>query len=130
MSETTLPFAAFCVAAGLPAPLAEYRFARPRRFAFDWAWPDRGIALEVEGAVFGRGPKCPACGRRRVGGHSSIERIKTDMEKYNLAALRGWRVLRCTAEEFNRGDAVALVRRAFEGDEAAPPAPKRAAYLE
>ena len=99
---------------GLPAgAVAEFRFHRERKFRFDWAWPDRLVALEIEGGVYGRGKPCPTCGRRAVAGHSSIERLKTDMSKYNLAALAGWRVLRVTPQQFESGEAGRLVRLAL-----------------
>jgi hypothetical protein len=99
---------------GLPAgAVAEFRFHRQRKFCFDWAWPSRLVALEIEGGLYGRGKRCPACGRRAVAGHSSIERLKTDMEKYNLAALAGWRVLRVTPQQFESGEAGRLVRLAL-----------------
>lgn len=106
-------FPALCAARGLPRPVPEYRFAPPRRFAFDWAWPAHKLALEIEGGIYGRGEKCVYCGQRRVAGHTSIERLKSDLEKYNLAAIMGYRLLRCTVREFERGDALALVGLAF-----------------
>jgi hypothetical protein len=33
--------------AGLPDPVEEYRFAPPRRWRFDLAWPERMLAVEV-----------------------------------------------------------------------------------
>jgi hypothetical protein len=99
---------------GLPeGAVAEFRFHRQRKFCFDWAWPARLVALEIEGGLFGRGKRCPTCGRRAVAGHSSIERIKTDMEKYNLASLAGWRILRATPQQFESGEAGRLVRLAL-----------------
>jgi hypothetical protein len=35
-----------CAWAGLPVPVAEYHFARPRRWRFDWAWPERKVAVD------------------------------------------------------------------------------------
>lgn len=82
----------------LPRPEREFRFAKPRLWRFDWAWLDRKVALEVEGGFYGRGKPCPVCGRRKVAGHTSIQRLLTDSEKYNEAAARGWRVIRCTPD--------------------------------
>src|ERR1041385_1632066 len=36
----------------LPKPTTEYRFAPPRRWRFDFAWPEGRLALEVEGGSF------------------------------------------------------------------------------
>lgn len=66
-------------------PVTEYRFARPRRWRFDFAWPDLRIAVEIEGGVYTRGRHV------RPGGYQG------DIEKYNAAVLAGWRVLRYTA---------------------------------
>ena len=39
----------------LPEPEREYRFAPPRRWRFDFAWPAAMLALEVEGGVWSTG---------------------------------------------------------------------------
>jgi hypothetical protein len=36
------------------------------------------------------------------------------MEKYSEAAIRGWRVLRCTPQQVADGTALSLVERALE----------------
>lgn len=72
--------------AGLPEPEREYRFAPPRRWRFDFAWPERRVAVEVEGGGWVRGR------HHRPGGFTK------DCEKYNAAVLRGWRVLRYTGD--------------------------------
>jgi hypothetical protein len=42
-------------ATGLPAPVREFYFAKPRRFRADFAWPERMVLAEVEGGdVVGR----------------------------------------------------------------------------
>lgn len=94
--------------------VAEYRFHPTRKFRFDWAWPAAKVAMEIEGGIYGRGKKCKTCGRRGVAGHTSVERLKTDMEKYTSAAILGWRLLRVTPAQFNSGEAGRLVRLALE----------------
>jgi very-short-patch-repair endonuclease len=71
-----------CGALGLPCPHPEYRFHEQRKFRFDWAWPDRKVALEEDGGVWTRGRHTRGAGFLR------------DMEKLNLAVELGWRVLR------------------------------------
>ena len=66
----------------LPAPVQEFRFCDTRRWRFDYCWPDRLVALEVEGGVY------------VAGRHSRGKGMENDMEKYNAAAILGWRVLR------------------------------------
>lgn len=69
------------VLGGLPY-VKELRFAPPRRWAFDYAWPALMVALEIEGGVYSGG--------RHTRGRGFV----ADCEKYNSAALRGWVVLR------------------------------------
>ncbi len=67
-------------------PTAEFRFAAPRRWRFDWCWHPERVALEVEGGIFTQGR------------HSRGAGMLADMEKYNTATLNGWRVLRTTPQ--------------------------------
>ena len=85
----------------LPAPEREYRFHPSRRWRFDFAWPTKKIALEVEGGIY-------AGGR-----HTRGSGFQKDAEKYNAAALAGWRVLRVTARDVKRGVALSLIERAL-----------------
>ena len=84
--------------AGLPPPVREYRFAPPRRWRFDFAWPDRMLAVECEGGVYSRGR------------HVRPDGFKRDAEKYNAAALAGWMVLRFTAQNIETQGAIAVIR--------------------
>lgn len=93
-----------CVASGLPAPQLEYRFAPPRRFRFDLAWPDRMLAVEIEGGVYLQGR------------HQRPAGFQRDMTKYNLATLMGWRLLRVTPAMVNNGEALGLIQEALRND--------------
>lgn len=67
----------------------EYRFC-DRRFRFDYALPYIKTAVEIEGGLY-------------IGGrHITPGGMKKDMEKYNLAAFYGWKVLRFPADELNK----------------------------
>lgn len=77
--------------AGLPVPVAEHKFHPTRKWRFDYAWPDRLVALEVEGGVWAQG--------RHTRGSGFVK----DMEKYNAAAALGWRVLRALPRKNQRG---------------------------
>lgn len=85
----------------LPAPESEYRFHPVRKWRFDYAWPDRKIALEIEGGTW------------TGGRHVRPRGFERDCEKYNAAALLGWIVLRVTTAMVNDGRALALIRDAF-----------------
>lgn len=96
-------------AAGLPEPIREHRFAPPRRWRFDYAWPALRLALEVEGGTW--------AGGRHVRGRG----YEADCEKYGEAVLRGWRVLRVTTTMLNDGRALAMLERALRGAAAVGP---------
>jgi very-short-patch-repair endonuclease len=83
----SLTVADLCVLAGLPEPVAEHRFAAPRRWRFDWAWPQYHLALEIDGGVWTRGRHTRGAGFLR------------DIEKLNAAAIQGWWVLRTTPDK-------------------------------
>lgn len=86
--------------AGLPTPEREHYFAKPRRWRFDFAWPDRMLAVEVEGGIWVKGA------------HSRGAHFNSDAEKYNEAALRGWVVLRVTTNTIRSGAALDTIMRA------------------
>lgn len=93
-------------AARLPAPVVEHRFAPPRRWRFDLAWPATRVALEIEGATW------------VAGRHSRGSGFESDCEKYNEAAIAGWTVLRVTADMVVDGRALAFLERAFARNDA------------
>lgn len=95
-------FESICVAAGLQEPVSEFVFAPPRKWRFDWAWPEKMLALEIEGGIW------------KQGRHNRPSGFLRDMEKYNKAACLGWRVLRCTTKEFNSGSVIALLVEAMK----------------
>lgn len=80
---------ALCYAEKIEAPHPEYRFAPPRKFMFDFAWPERKIAIEIDGGIWISG--------RHSGGIGQL----LDMEKFNLAVVHGWRVLHYTPQQLS-----------------------------
>lgn len=93
-------FLKFCVQMGLPAPVSEHKFADDRRWRIDYAWPEAKIALEVEGGVWSGGR------------HTSSAGFARDMEKYNRAAVLGWRVLRIQPKELLTLKTVQMLKEA------------------
>lgn len=103
---------------GLGAPIwcEQYRFDSVRLWRFDFAWPERKIAFEMEGAIWMKG-----FGGRTGGGHSHPMGIEKDIEKYNAASIQGWAVIRITdkmlpARKLFFADAAKLVTAAFRLD--------------
>jgi hypothetical protein len=87
---------------GIVQPTPEHRFHCARRWRFDYAWTAHYVALEVEGGVWSEGR------------HTRGSGFVGDMEKYNEAALAGWRVLRCVPRELCSHKTVEMVRRALK----------------
>ena len=87
----------------------EYRFAPPRRFRADfyvrgrWADSDdarKGLLVEVDGGAF-------------VGGrHSTGTGMENDCEKASLAAVAGYRVIRCTPRQVKSGECLRWIEQA------------------
>jgi very-short-patch-repair endonuclease len=65
--------------------ITEYKFLDKRKFRFDIAIPEYMIGIEYEGIVSTKSR------------HTSITGYSKDCDKYNLAVLNGWKVLRFTA---------------------------------
>ena len=77
----------------------ELRFAPPRRWRCDFAWPAHMLMVEIDGGgwVYGR--------------HNRPQGQIADNEKHNAAVEAGWRVLRYTGAEIEDGSALAQVLR-------------------
>jgi len=86
----------------LPRPNREQTFHQSRKWRFDFAWPDRLLAVEVEGGSFIHGH------------HSYGAGFEADCIKYSEAAILGWRILRVTTAMVDDGRAVALIERALK----------------
>lgn len=86
----------------LPEPTRELVFAKPRRWRFDFAWPERLIAVEVNGGVWTQG--------RHSRGTGQI----SDMDKLNQAQLLGWKVLQFAESHIKSGDAIDLIEFALK----------------
>lgn len=93
-------FLPFLKGHGLPQPVTEFRFAPPRRWRFDYCWPDRMIALEQEGGVW------------TGGRHTRGVGFEKDCEKYAEANLRGWKVFRASTRQMTDGTVIAWLKRA------------------
>ena len=87
--------------AGVPAPVLEHRFHDVRKWRMDFAWPDLLIAVEVEGGTWAGGRHTRGAG------------FEKDCEKYNTAALLGWRVYRFTSSMIKSGRALETIEEAF-----------------
>ena len=94
-------FLLMALAYGYPDPDREYPLVPGRRWRADFAWPEKMIAVEIEGGVWNNGR------HTRGGGYIS------DCEKYNEAQLAGWLVLRFTGEHLQNGYAMNTLQKAW-----------------
>jgi hypothetical protein len=81
MINTLLPGDMFCE--------CEYKFHHERKWKFDYAIPELKIAIEYEGLM------------SEKSGHTTITGYSDNCEKYNMAVILGWKVLRYTALNWN-----------------------------
>ena len=86
----------------LPVPHREYVFHPTRKWRFDFCWPDRKLAVELEGGIF------------IAGRHNRPISMEGDMEKYNAATLLGWRVGRFSRRMVENGAAMRWILEMFE----------------
>lgn len=85
--------------------IKEHKFHPVRRWRFDYAIPTAKIAIEVEGGVW------------TGGRHTSPKGFLNDMEKYNTAAIMGWRLLRTTPDRLCSNETLQMVRDIIAGDQ-------------
>ena len=81
---------------GITAQVLEHRFAPPRKWRFDLAYPAILFAVEVDGMV-----------------HRIKERFVADLAKHQAAFAAGWSVLRVSPAQVRSGEACQLVEQAL-----------------
>lgn len=89
-------------AIGLPEPEKEYRFHPVRRWRFDYCYPDKMLAIEIEGGAWVNGR------------HNRGKGFEEDMRKYGAAMELGWNVYRCGGGMIKDGTAVSTIERLLE----------------
>jgi very-short-patch-repair endonuclease len=90
----------------LPEPVREHRFHDKRKWRFDFAWPELKLAAEVEGGTW------------TGGRHTRGAGFEKDCEKYSVAAIQGWMVVRFTSSMISDGRAIDLLISALKEKEA------------
>lgn len=82
----------------------EFRFHPIRKWRFDFAWPEQKIAVEVQGGIW----------LGKSGAHTSGKGRTRDIEKSNMAAKMGWRMLQIAPEHIKNGDALMWIKGILE----------------
>lgn len=85
----------------------EFQFYAARKWRFDYLldWPNPRVAIEIEGGVFSQGRHT-----RGVG-------FTNDLDKYRMATILGYKVLRFTTGEVLNGTARAFIMGHLLGNE-------------
>lgn len=78
----------------LPVPERNYRWMTGRRYEWDFAYPDRKIAIEVQGMV-----------------HRIKSKWERDIFKRAYGLLDGWRVLEVSGETIRSGVAIQWIEK-------------------
>lgn len=80
-------------------PIKEYKFHPTRRWRFDYAFIDSKVAIEIDGGVW------------ISGRHNRASGYVKDMEKFNQAAMLGWRVLKFKPDEINNNETYDIIKK-------------------
>lgn len=94
-------FPLLLISSGIPKPVEEHRFHQTRRWEFDFAFPDRLLAVEIDGGIWTDGRHTRGSGR--LG----------DMEKQNAAACLGWRILYFTPQQIRTLATIETIKQAL-----------------
>lgn len=98
----------------------EFYFFEDRKWRFDFCFPNEKLAIEVEGGAFKkRTYKSKRTGKiiTTIGGrHNSAKGFLNDMEKYNTAAMLGYRLLRFTPQSIMTSKALDIIKECLKKD--------------
>ncbi len=75
----------------------EFVFSPERKWRFDFCWPDKGIAVEVEGKT-----------------HTLNASHENDCAKFAVALISEWRVLRVTYSQVRDESAIRWLEQLFQ----------------
>ena len=87
-------------------PVYEYRFHKTRKWRFDWCFPWKMLAIEFEGGIWGA----------TAGRHNRGAGFLKDCEKYNEAAILGWRIIRITDLHVRNGEGLRWVMEGLKDE--------------
>jgi very-short-patch-repair endonuclease len=79
----------------------EYRFDQTRRWRFDFAFPEKRLAIEIDGGI------------HTGGRHVRARGFCDDLAKLNSAVMQGWKVLRFVPSWVKNGLAINTIKKAL-----------------
>jgi very-short-patch-repair endonuclease len=95
------------------SPVAQFKVPG-LNYIYDFAFVASKLLIEIQG---GTAQKPVKMGERwwiQVSGHNSMDGIQRDCQKSNQAQLRGWRVLKFTAQDIADRTSIAMVQECLE----------------
>jgi hypothetical protein len=81
--------------------IREYKFSESRKWKIDFFFPEKMLAVEIEGGVWIHGR------------HNRAASFVADMEKYNEMAKQRIYLMRFTPEQVERGEALIEIEKWF-----------------
>lgn len=88
---------------GIPAPVLEFCFHPKRKWRWDFCWPERMVAVEYQGGIYGQ----------KKTGHQTVGGMERDCLKFSEGAALGYRVLPINARMVVDGTALDLIEKAL-----------------
>lgn len=82
----------------------EYRFCPGRQFRADLAIPEWRLLCEIDGGVWTQG--------RHTRGSGFVK----DMEKFNLAAIHGYYVIKYTPQQFGKCQGIDVIEKFYQNN--------------
>ena len=79
----------------------EFQFCKDRKFKSDYYLPQLNLIIECEGGIY--------TGQA----HGSIKGILRDIEKYNLATILGYKVLRYTPDRLYSNEVLNAIKQIY-----------------
>ena len=101
MSKLEEQFALQLKAEGIEGWEREYKFHPERRFRLDFAFLTQKVGVEIQGGTW------------IAGRHSGGVGFERDCEKFNLATLFGWKILKFTGKHIKNGQAIEWIKEAL-----------------
>ena len=105
MSNTdVLVFRYMLILHNINIPESEYMFAKElkRKFRFDYCYTKHKLAIEIEGGIWINGR------------HNRASGFIKDMEKYNIACILGYRILRFTIQDLKKESTYITIKDALK----------------
>lgn len=103
-NKDVLIFRNMLILHNIEIPESECLFAKElkRKFRFDYCYPSKKLAIEIEGGVWINGR------------HNRPSGFIKDIEKYNIACILGYRILRFTISDLKKESTYLTIKDALK----------------